>query len=234
MALLGTLVNGVCIIIGTIIGLIFTNIPEKIKTAALQAIGLVVILIGTQMALEANNIILILISLLIGSILGTAIHLEDKMNQMGRRLEDKVSKKKEGNLTEGFITATLIFCIGAMSIVGALDGGLRGDHGVLFTKAFLDGFMALILTSALGYGVVFSVIPVVLYQGSIALLASQINHWFSESVLEEFITEMTAIGGLLILVIGLNILHITKIKIGDFLPALLVFIVFYFSYRMIV
>lgn len=233
MALLGTLVNGLCIIIGTIIGLIFSNIPERIKTTALQAIGLVVALIGIQMAIQANNIILILLSLLLGAVIGTAIHLEEKLNLMGEKLERKVSKKRNSNLTEGFITASLIFVIGAMAIVGALDGGLRGDHEVLYTKAFLDGFLAIVLTSTLGYGVIFSVIPVVLYQGSIALLAAQINKWLPQSVLDGFINEVTAIGGLLILAIGLNILNITKIKIGDFLPAIFVFIIFYFSYGLL-
>lgn len=233
MVLLGTLVNGISIIIGTIIGLFFSNIPERIKSTALQAMGLIVVLIGIQMAIEANNVILILVSLLLGAIIGTAIHLEDKMNQLGEKLEKRVNKKGNGNLTEGFITATLIFVIGAMAIVGALDGGLRDDHSVLYTKAFLDGFMALILTSTLGYGVIFSVIPVVLYQGSIALFASQINQWLPQTVLEGFITEMTAIGGLLILAIGLNILHITKIKIGDFLPAIFVFILFYMGLTII-
>jgi uncharacterized protein len=233
MALLGTLVNGLCIIIGTIIGLVFSNIPERIKNTALQGIGLVVALIGIQMAIQADNIILILLSLLLGSIIGAGVHLEDKLNILGRKLEGKISKDGNGNLTEGFITASLIFVIGAMSIVGALDGGLRGDHEVLYTKAFLDGFMAMVLTTTLGYGVIFSVIPVILYQGSIALLAVQINNWLPQSILDGFINEVTAIGGLLILAIGLNILNITKIKIGDFLPAIFVFIIFYFSYGFI-
>ncbi|GAE93850.1 membrane protein [Gracilibacillus boraciitolerans JCM 21714] len=113
-------------------------------------------------------------------------------------------------------------------------GGLRNDHEVLITKAFLDGFMAMVLTTTLGFGVVFSVIPVILYQGSIALLAVQINKWLPQQVLDGFINEVTAIGGLLILAIGLNILNITKIKIGDFLPAIFVFIIFYFSYSLLV
>ncbi|GAB2537087.1 DUF554 domain-containing protein [Gracilibacillus alcaliphilus] len=234
MVLLGTLVNGLCIIIGTIIGLIFTNIPERIKHVALQGIGLVVTLIGIQMAIQADNVIMILLSLLLGGMVGTAVHLEDNLNRIGQRLEERVSKGRKGNVTEGFITASLIFVIGAMAIVGALDGGLRGDHEVLFTKAFLDGFMAMVLTTTLGYGVVFSVIPVVLYQGSIALLAVQINRIFPEQVLTGFISEVTAIGGLLILAIGLNILQITKFKIGDFLPAIFLFIIFYFGYAYII
>ncbi|WP_058309187.1 DUF554 domain-containing protein [Gracilibacillus massiliensis] len=234
MALLGTLINGLCIIIGTVLGLVFTNIPERMKTTALQGIGLVVSLIGIQMAIQAENIVLILLSLLIGAVIGSGIHLEDKLNIIGEKIERTVNKKGKSNLTEGFITASLIFVVGAMAIVGALDGGLRGDHEVLITKAFLDGFMAMVLTTTLGYGVIFSVIPVVLYQGSIALLAVQINKWLPQQVLDGFINEVTAIGGLLILVIGLNILNITKIKIGDFLPAIFIFILFYFSYSFLI
>ncbi|UOQ49582.1 DUF554 domain-containing protein [Gracilibacillus caseinilyticus] len=230
MALLGTIVNGICIIAGTLIGLVFTNIPDRLKTTAMQGIGLVVTIIGIQMAVQGENIILILISVLIGAMIGAGIHLERKLNIAGEQLEGLVSKNGNSELTEGFITATLIFVVGAMSIVGALDGGLRGDHEVLYTKAFLDGFMAMVLTSTLGYGVIFSVIPVVLYQGSIALLAVQINQWVPQTVLDGFINEITAIGGLFILAIGLNILNITKIKIGDFLPGIFVFIIFYFSY----
>ncbi|MDX8045457.1 DUF554 domain-containing protein [Gracilibacillus sp. S3-1-1] len=230
MVLLGTLVNGLAIIIGTVIGLIFTNIPEKIKTTALQGIGLVIVLIGIQMAIQADNIILILLSILVGAIIGAGVQLEDKLNLVGQKLEKRFNEKGDSNITEGFITATLIFVIGAMAIVGALDGGLRGDHEVLFTKSFLDGFLAIVLTTTLGYGVIFSVIPVVLYQGTIALLAVQINKWLPASILDGFINEVTAIGGLLILAIGLNILNITKIKIGDFLPAIFVFILFYFGY----
>ncbi len=234
VALLGTLINGLCIIIGTVLGLVFTNIPERMKTTALQGIGLVVSLIGIQMAIQAENIVLILLSLLIGAVIGSGIHLEDKLNIIGEKIERTVNKKGKSNLTEGFITASLIFVVGAMAIVGALDGGLRGDHEVLITKAFLDGFMAMVLTTTLGYGVIFSVIPVVLYQGSIALLAVQINKWLPQQVLDGFINEVTAIGGLLILVIGLNILNITKIKIGDFLPAIFIFILFYFSYSFLI
>ncbi|KAB8136849.1 DUF554 domain-containing protein [Gracilibacillus oryzae] len=231
MELYGTLVNGVLIIIGTLIGLVFRNIPERIKTTALQGIGLVVALIGLQMAIQADNIVLILLSLLIGSIIGTAIQLEDQLNRIGQKLERKVSKENKGNLTEGFITATLIFVIGAMSIIGALDGGLRGDHEVLITKSFLDGFMAMVLSSTLGYGVIYSVIPVVVYQGTIALLAVQINKWIPDNFLDIFISEMTALGGLLILAIGLNILNLTKIKIGNFLPSIVLFILFFFGYH---
>lgn len=230
MVLTGTLVNGVSIIIGTCIGLLFRNIPERLKKTALQGIGLVVTVIGIQMAIQADNIVLIMIAILLGSMIGTAIQLEDRLNRAGQLLELKVSNNSDGKTTEAFVTATLISVIGAMSIIGALDSGLRGDHEVLITKAFLDGFMSLVLASTLGYGVIFSVIPVVIYEGGIALLSSQIHHLISQQFLDRFISEMTALGGLLIIAIGLNILQITKFKIGDYLPSIFLFILFFFLF----
>jgi uncharacterized protein len=230
MVLTGTLVNGLCIIIGTCFGLLFRNIPEHLKQTALQGIGLVVTVIGVQMAIQADNIVLILLAILLGSMIGTAIQLENRLNRVGQLLELKVNKNSDGKITEAFVTATLIFVIGAMAIIGAMDSGLRGDHEVLITKAFLDGFMSLVLASTLGYGVIFSVIPVVLYEGTIALLASQIHNLVPQQLLEQFISEMTALGGLLIVAIGLNILQVTKFKIGDYLPSILLFILFFFLF----
>lgn len=133
-------------------------------------------------------------------------------------------------MAQGFITASLIFVIGALSVIGALDSGLRNDHEVLITKAIIDGFVSLVLTSTLGIGVIFSVIPVVLYEGSIALLATQINRWIPQDMLDLFIMEMTATGGLLIVAIGLNLLKLTKIRVANLLPSLLmVGVVFYIS-----
>ncbi|MFC4387790.1 DUF554 domain-containing protein [Gracilibacillus marinus] len=216
--------------IGTCFGLLFRNIPERLKQTALQGIGLVVTVIGVQMAIQADNIVLILLAILLGSMIGTAIQLENRLNRVGQLLELKVNKNSDGKITEAFVTATLIFVIGAMAIIGAMDSGLRGDHEVLITKAFLDGFMSLVLASTLGYGVIFSVIPVVLYEGTIALLASQIHNLVPQQLLEQFISEMTALGGLLIVAIGLNILQVTKFKIGDYLPSILLFILFFFLF----
>ncbi len=233
MALLGTLVNGALIIVGVAIGLLFRNIPERMKETVLFGIGLVVLLLGIQMALEGSNIVLILLSVLSGAVIGESMQLEEKLNAIGHWIESKFSIKNQGNIAQGFITATLIFVIGAMAVIGALDSGLRNDHEVLITKAFLDGFMALILTSTLGFGVIFSVIPVVLYQGSIALGAAYINQWIPQSAMELFITELTATGGLLIIAIGLNILQITKIRIANLLPSILTLFIFWSIYTFI-
>ncbi|WP_028784467.1 DUF554 domain-containing protein [Thalassobacillus devorans] len=222
MALYGTIVNGICIIAGSLLGLFFTKIPERYKETIMQGIGLAVILIGLQMGFQTENIVVVLLSLLSGAIIGEGIHLETKLENLGKWIESKVAKPgSTSTVAQGFITASLIFGIGAMSVIGALDGGLRGDHGVLITKAIIDGFVALVLTTTLGFGVIFSVFPVVLYQGSIALSATQINSWIPQEMLDAFIVEMTATGGLMIVAIGLNLLNLTKIRVANLLPALL-------------
>ncbi|WP_079529030.1 DUF554 domain-containing protein [Halobacillus hunanensis] len=223
MVLLGTIVNGLCIFVGTLLGLFFTKIPERFKETVMSGVGLAVILIGLQMGFETNNIVVVLLSLLIGAIVGEALHLEERLEYVGRWVERKFSKpEKQSTISQGFITASLIFVIGALSVIGALDSGLRNDHEVLITKAIIDGFVALVLTSTLGIGVIFSVIPVVLYEGGIALLATQINKWIPEEMLDLFIVEMTATGGLLIVAIGLNLLKLTKIRVANLLPSLFI------------
>ena len=228
MALYGTLINALLIILGTLFGLLLHKIPESIKQTTLHAIGLVVTVIGISMAIQVNQMILILISLLLGAIIGTAIQLENKMNALGHKIEQKWTKNNGKSVTEAFITSTLIYVVGAMSIIGALNSGLSHDHEILITKGFLDGFMSLVLATTLGYGVVFSIIPVILYQGSIALFAESIHKLMDSHTLDSFTNDMTALGGILIMAIGLNILGVTKIKIGDFLPAIPLFILFFF------
>lgn len=228
MVLYGTLINALLIVIGALLGLLLHKIPDAIKNTTLQAIGLVVIVIGIKMAIQVDNTVLILLSLFLGAVSGTAIQLEDKMNAFGHRMERKWSKNNKKSITEAFITSSLIYVVGAMAIIGALHSGLNNDHEILITKGFLDGFMSLVLTTTLGYGVIFSIIPVILYQGSIALFAEGIHHFINNQTLDSFTNEMTALGGVLILVIGTNILGLTKIKIGDFLPAIPIFIILFF------
>ncbi|WP_249872277.1 DUF554 domain-containing protein [Oceanobacillus saliphilus] len=235
MILFGTLVNGALIILGSILGLFFTKIPERYKETVMQGIGLVVILIGLQMALVTDQIIIILLSLLSGAIIGEFIRLEEGLNRIGNWIGSKFTTSSESDFSvaQGFITATLIFCIGAMAIIGALDSGIRGDHEVLITKGVIDGFAALVLTTSLGFGVMFSVIPVVVYQGAIALLATQIENWIPEALLNGMIVEVTAVGGLLIVAIGLNLLKITTIRIGNLLPAILTVGFIYYLYQLL-
>ncbi|WP_067727775.1 DUF554 domain-containing protein [Oceanobacillus damuensis] len=234
MILFGTLVNGAFIIIGSVLGLFFTKIPERYKETVMQGIGLAVLLIGLQMAMVTDQIIIILLSLLSGAVIGEFIHLEEGLNKFGNWIGSKfTSTGSDFSVAQGFVTATLIFCIGAMAIIGALDSGIRGDHEILITKGVIDGFAALVLTTTLGFGVIFSVVPVVVYQGTIALLATQIEKWIPESLLNGMIVEVTAVGGLLIVAIGLNILKITNIRIGNLLPAILTVGFIFYIYQLL-
>ncbi|MCA1065630.1 DUF554 domain-containing protein [Rossellomorea aquimaris] len=222
MVLLGTLVNGICIIIGTLLGKVLHRIPEDMKGTVMKAIGLAVIVLGLQMGLKSENFLIVIISLAVGAAWGEWMNLEGKLNSLGNWLESKIGSHKETSISQGFVTATLIFVIGAMAIIGALDSGIRGDHDVLLTKSIIDGFTSLILTTTLGIGVMFSAIPVVLYQGFIALFATQIHQWIPGDLMDAYIVEMTSTGGIMIFAIGLNLLGVTKIRVANLLPGIIV------------
>jgi uncharacterized membrane protein YqgA involved in biofilm formation len=222
MFLLGTIVNGLLIIVGTLLGRLLTRIPENMKATVMHGIGLAVMVLGLQMGFKSANFLIVILSLVIGAVLGEAWKLEEKLNSVGDWLERKLGSKGEGSISQGFVTATLIFVIGAMAIIGALDSGIRGDHDVLYTKAIIDGFTALILTTTLGIGVLFSAIPVMLYQGTIALFATQIDKFIPKALMDSFILELTATGGVMIFAIGLNLIGLTKIRVANLLPGILV------------
>lgn len=222
MFLLGTIVNGLLIIVGTLLGKIFHRIPEKMKHSVMTVIGLAVAVLGLQMGFKSDNFLIVIISLVIGTVIGEYFELENKLNAVGLWLETKIGSNGEGSISEGFVTATLIFVIGAMAVIGALDSGIRGDHDVLYTKAIIDGFTAIILTTTLGIGVLFSAIPVVLYQGLIAMFATQIDRFVAEALMDSFIVEMTATGGVMIFAIGLNLIGITKVRVANLLPSILI------------
>ncbi len=222
LVLLGTVVNGICITLGSLLGKLFHRIPEQVKMTVMSGIGLAVALLGIQMGLKSEQFLIVICSLVIGGVLGEIWGLEKKLNDLGHWLERKVGGHQQGNISKGFVTATLLFVIGAMAIVGALDSGLRGDHRVLYTKSIIDGFTSIILTTTLGIGVIFSAIPVMLYEGVIALLATQIQKWVPKELLDSFISESTATGGILIIAIGLNILGITTIRVANLLPSIIV------------
>lgn len=222
MFLLGTLVNGLLIIVGTLLGKLLNRIPESMKATVMHAIGLSVMVLGLQMGFKSQNFLIVIISLVIGAVIGELLKLEEKLNDLGKWLETKVGTNGKGSISEGFVTATLIFVIGAMAIIGALDSGIRGDHNVLYTKSIIDGFTSIILTTTLGIGVIFSSIPVMLYEGTIAAFATQINAFVPKALMDQFIAEMTATGGIMICAIGLNLIGITKIKVANLLPGIVV------------
>jgi uncharacterized protein len=222
MVLLGTIVNGLCIMIGTFIGTLFRRIPEQMKKTVMHGIGLAVMVLGIQMALKSEQFLIVIFSMVFGSVLGELWKLEDRLNDLGRWIERKMGGKEEGSVAKGFVTATLIFVIGAMAIIGALDSGLRQDHRVLYTKSIIDGFTSIILASTFGIGVLFSAVPVMLYQGSIALFATQIEKWIPNELMEAFIIEITATGGIMITAIGINLMGLTTIRVANMLPGILV------------
>jgi uncharacterized membrane protein YqgA involved in biofilm formation len=220
--LLGTLVNAAAIIVGSLLGRLLSGIPDSIRQTVMQGIGLAVVLLGLKMSFETNNILLLIMSMVIGSIVGEVLGIEKGLNQAGHWLEQKLGGSKQGSIATGFVTATLVYCIGAMAVLGAMDSGLRNNHDILYTKAMLDGFSAIIFTSTLGIGVMFSAVPVLLYQGMIAMLSTQIYGLVSKEMLDAILVELTAVGGLMIVAIGINILELKKINVANMLPALVI------------
>lgn len=223
MVLLGTLINAALIIAGTLIGRALRNIPEKMKETVMYAIGLAVVVLGLQMGFESQNFVIVIISLVLGTVIGEWADLDQKLNRFGHWIEVKLgAKESKGSIAQGFVTATLIFVIGAMGVIGALESGLSNEHGVLISKGIIDGFTSIILASTLGIGVLLSAAPVFVYQGLIALFATQISLIIPEAALDLFIAEMSATGGVMIVAIGLNLMGITKIRVANLLPGILV------------
>lgn len=223
MVLLGTLVNAALIVIGSIIGRLLKGIPENMKQTVMSAIGIAVVVLGIQMGFESDNFVLVIICLVFGGVIGEWIDLDKWLNRLGQYIEVKFgSKDQGGSIAQGFVTGTLIFVIGAMGVLGALNGGLRNDHELLISKGIIDGFTSIILAATLGIGVLLSAIPVAIYQGAIALFATQITKLVPEAALELFIQEMTATGGIMIIAIGMNLLGLTKIRVANLLPSLII------------
>ena len=220
--MLGTIINSISIIIGGIIGVVIKKgIKESYKTTIMDGIGLTVIIIGVMGAIKTENIILLIGSIVVGGILGEFIAIEKKLDNIGNSLQNKLGSK-DSNFSQGFVTASLIFCVGAMAIIGSLEAGIQGDYNTLFAKSIIDGITSIIFASTLGIGVAFSSIPVFLYQGSITLLANSVK----DLLTPEVINEMSAVGGMLIMAIGINILGLKKIKVGNLLPAVFIPIIY--------
>lgn len=223
MILFGSLVNAALIVFGALIGRFLNNIPDRMKETVMYGIGLAVCAIGLQMTFESTQILIVIISIVFGGIIGEWMDLDAKVNSLGKWIESKLPAKKTGpGIAQGFVTATLIFVVGSMAIIGAIDSGLRNDHDVLIMKGILDGFTSIILSSTLGIGVAFSAASVFLYQGIITLFSTQISRFVPDELLQFFISEMTATGGLMIVGIGLNLIGLTKIRVANLIPGIAV------------
>ncbi|WP_319000948.1 DUF554 domain-containing protein [Clostridium estertheticum] len=222
MIILGTIVNSLSIIIGGFIGSSFKNkISDTYTETIMKGLGLCVILIGLKGALQVNNILLLIISVTLGTLIGEIIKIEKGIENIGALLESKVSS--QSGIANGFVTASLVFCVGAMSIMGSLESGLSKNYSILYAKSLLDGIFAIIFSSTLGVGVCFSAISVFIYQGIITLTASLMKQFLITSV----VNEMSAVGGLLIVAIGANMLDIKRIKVGNMLPAIFIPLLYY-------
>ena len=213
----GVTVNAVSVIIGSLIGLLFKKgIPEKISTALTSILGLATFFVGVSGAMDGKNILITIISLAIGTILGTLADIDKGVNNLGDWVEKKFSKGTgKVSIAQGFVTASLLFCVGSMTIVGSLQAGINGNNEMLFTKSLLDFVLAMVLTSTLGAGVMLSSLFVFVFQGAIALSSSLIAPFLGDAV----IAEMTCAGSILVMAIGLNLAEITKIKVANCLPA---------------
>lgn len=218
----GTIVNVIAVLIGSSVGLILNKkFPEKISKIAFQGIGLFTIVLGMKMALEINNLMIMIFSILLGGITGEFLNIEENTEKLSEKLKSKLKTNNE-KFTEGLLTAFLLFCMGSMTVLGAFEEGLGKGSDLLMAKSVLDGFASIALSATLGVGVIFSVIPLLIYQGGLTLLASFASNYLSNNV----VNEMSAVGGLLLLGLGLNILQIKKIKVLNLLPALLYAVIF--------
>ncbi len=216
--MVGTIINTALILIGTALGLLLRRgIPERVRTALMSAMGLATVLIGLKGAMGTSDTLCVILCLAFGGALGSALNLELRLEQFGNWIEKRLGKGQEqGSIAKGFVTATLVYCVGAMAIVGSISSALQGDHSTLIAKGIIDGLTAIVFTSTLGIGVGLSAFSVLVYQGLIAILAM----WVSPILTPQVITEMSAVGGLLIAAIGLNLIYDKHIPVGNLLPAI--------------
>lgn len=219
----GTIVNSIAIIAGSLAGLVFRKgIPARYNTTIMQSIGLAVILVGLRSAFKSDDLLLIIVCLALGSLLGEWLAIEARLEAMGHWFESRFANTG-GGFARGFVTATLVYCVGSMAIVGAMESGLTGDHQTLFAKSVLDGITAVVFTATMGLGVMLSAISVFIYQGLITGGALMLK----PLLVPEVVNQMSAVGGLLILGLGINLLEISRINVGNMLPAIFLPLVYY-------
>ncbi|WP_321299140.1 DUF554 domain-containing protein [Marinifilum fragile] len=216
--MIGTLINVGAIILGGSIGLLFrAKIPERLFKIVFQAIGVFTLYLGISMALKANELLIMVFSLVLGSLLGELLRLEERVEKLSESLKKRVGSG-DANFSTGLLTAFMLFCMGAMTIVGSLEEGMGKEPTLLLTKSLMDGISSVALAAVMGIGVLFSVIPLLIYQGGLTLLAAL----FGDIIPQVVINEITGIGGVLIIALGISILELKKIKVLNMLPAILI------------
>ncbi|GMO38518.1 MAG: DUF554 domain-containing protein [Termitinemataceae bacterium] len=231
--MLGPIVNALVVVVCALCGcFLVRGISERFETILKQAIGLALIFLGIKGALENTHMLLLIMSLVTGACLGELINIDAFMNRLGNWAERKLTGSKslqtdtenKKSFSRGFVAASILFCSGSMAIVGSMQSGLQGNHETLFAKSVLDGSISIVFGASMGIGVVFSAIPVLLYQGGIALAAMSVRDLLSA----EIITEMSAVGSLLIAAIGFNFLSVKEIKVANLIPAMFVPLIYFF------
>lgn len=219
MYMLGVIINVITVLVGSCIGLLFKKgIPERVSSAVMIGIGACTLYIGISGSLSGENVLIAIGSIVLGAIVGTLLNIDGAINKLGKSVENKF--KKDGqkvSIAEGLVTATLLFCVGSMTVTGSIQAGISGDNSILITKAMLDLVSSMMLAASLGVGVLFASASVIVIQGGIVLLSGLISPFMSVGA----INEMTCVGSILIIMLGTNLMGITKIKVADFLPAIL-------------
>ncbi len=219
--MLGTIVNVAAVIGGTTIGVIIqSRLPKKVIEVIFQVMGLFTLMLGFMMALKMQQFIIGVGSLVLGSIIGELIGIENYMNQFSGWIKRKVKIKNE-KFSDGFVTAFLLYCMGSLTILGAIEEGINSNMDLMLMKSLMDGVSSIALSSALGIGVGFSAIPLLIYQGGLTLLAGSVASFFTDPI----INELSAVGGILLIGLGINILEIKKLRILNMIPALIIVVI---------
>ncbi len=217
----GTYVNTAVVIAGSLVGIIFRErFPDKVKKIVFQGVGLVTLFIGIQTAFKTSNLVILFLSILIGAVVGEVIDIEKHLENVGDRVKTRFGSE-DNRFVEGLLTAFLVFCVGSMTILGSIEDGLNNNPSILYAKSILDGFTSISFASIFGLGVLFSAIPLFIFQGSITLLSSYSQAFFTNSI----INELSGAGGILLIGLGINMLEIRKIKVLNLLPSLIVAVI---------
>lgn len=224
--MLAVFVNAATVILGSILGMLLNKrLKEEYTKTIVACMGICTMVIGITSAIATSNIIIVVVSLVSGTVIGELIKLEQRLDGTGDWLKKKIPGKGNSRFTEGFVSASLLFCIGSMSIMGSFDAGLRGNYDIIFTKSAMDGIIAVTFAATMGVGVAFSALTILVYQGALTLLAGVIAPVLSDPI----ITEMGAAGGVMLIATGMNIIGLTKerIRVGNMLPGLIVPIIWF-------
>ncbi|HEX7169172.1 MAG TPA: DUF554 domain-containing protein [Acidimicrobiales bacterium] len=222
---LGTIVNVVAIVAGTSVGLLVgPRVPDRVRVTVLQAVGLVVVALGVREVVASDNVVFPLVAVVLGTLVGEALRVEDRLEAVGERVRRRAERGRasdaggQSTFVEGFVAATLLYCVGPLAVLGSIEDGLTGDVGLLAVKSALDGLVSVIFAATLGWGVGFSVIPLALYQGAITVAAGA-----ADAVLtDRMILETSATGGVMILGIGVRLLEVKHVRVGSMLPGVLI------------